>query len=330
MLSHPHQMTQAPDETVKQEALQVLDDLGLEPCEPMRQRLVSGHASSLLMLAEGTGGRRFVLKHYLPTPDRIWPAGVQPQDYARRECGFYRLLDEIDPRRRDFPAPRTVLIGPGDPPRWLLLEHVPMAPGPAREVIASDHCFRLIEKLREFPQDRLVGRRSLPLNHWNPIGYMERVRLMYESVLNVLGERRWRQLQAFFDEAVRWIDSRKAVLVHGDFCEENLVVTEDDEPWLVDFERIGVGNEDHDIAWLWIHSTRDQGWKKNLILRWFGNRVGGDRVRCEWGIRAALAYMAVRRLRWGYLREGEDDPRQSSNLALLDATLAGGSELFPV
>ena len=293
-------MTHAPDETAKQEAMQVLEDLGLEPCEPVRQRMVSGHASSLLLLAEGNGGRKFVLKHYLPTPDRIWPAGVHPDDYARRECGFYRLLDEIDPRRRDFPAPRTMLIGPGDPPRWLLLEHVPMAPSPTQEVIASDHCFQLIEKLREFPQDRLVGRRSLPLNHWNPIGYMERVRLMYESVLNVVGERRWRQLQAFFAEAVRWIDSRKPMLVHGDFSEENLVVTEDDQPWLVDFERIGVGN-----------------------------RVGGDRVRSEWGIRSALAYIAVRRLRWGYLREGEDDPRVSSNLALLDATLSGGSDLFP-
>jgi len=47
------------------------------------------------------------------------------------------------------------------------------------------------------------------------------------------------------------------------------------------------------------------------------------------GHRSAVAYLAIRRLRWGYLTHGDEDPRQSSNLALLDAALEGGSSLFP-
>ena len=47
---------------------------------------------------------------------------------------------------------------------------------------------------------------------------------MYDAVLFVLGDQRWRHLQLFFDEAVRWTDGRKPVLVHGDFSEQNIVV----------------------------------------------------------------------------------------------------------
>ena len=60
-----------------------------------------------------------------------------------------------------------------------------------------------------------------------------------------------------------------------------------------------------------------------------GDAVGGDRIRAEWGIRSAIAYLAIRRLRWGYLTHGDEDPRASANLALLDATLEGGGALFP-
>ena len=38
------------------------------------------------------------------------------------------------------------------------------------------------------------------------------------------------------------------VLVHGDFCEQNIVVDEDGKPFLIDFERVGMGNVDHDLA----------------------------------------------------------------------------------
>ena len=128
---------------------------------------------------------------------------------------------------------------------------------------------------------------------------------------------------------MRWTDGRKPVLVHGDFMEQNMVVTEDGRPFLIDFERIGMGNVDHDLAWFWIHTNRNQEWKKHLVLRWFGGRVGGDRIRAEWGIRTTLVYLAVRRLRWGYLTYGEEDPRLGANLAMLDAALAGGRDLFP-
>ena len=43
-----------------------------------------------------------------------------------------------------------------------------------------------------------------------------------------------------------------------------------------------------------------------LLARWFGGSVGGDRIRSEWGIRSTLAYLAIRRLRWGYLTHGDD------------------------
>ena len=64
-------------------------------------------------------------------------------------------------------------------------------------------------------------------------------------------------------------------------------------------------------------------------MRWLGDSVGGDRIRAEWGIRSAIAYLAIRRLRWGYLTHGDEDPRASANLALFDATPEGGSALFP-
>ena len=312
------------------EAHQTLAELGLEP-STRRLHLRSSHGSSLPIAAEGQQGRTFLLKWLLPPrPDHIYPAGSRPEDFGRREAGFYRLLDSIDPERRDLPAPKTVLVGPGDPPKWLLLEWLQVAPGPSEEVLLQDHVFDVLDKIQSIPVDRLLGRRDFPLNHWDAIGYLERIRLMYDAVFNVVGETRWRHMLKFFEEAVRWLDSRKPVFVHGDFIEENLLVDEDDRPHLLDFERVGMGNSDHDFAWFWIHSTRSQEWKKNLLARWLGKRVGGDRIRCEWGIRTAIALLAVQRLRWGFLKYGDEDPRVSANLALLDAAIAGGRDLFPV
>ena len=100
-------------------------------------------------------------------------------------------------------------------------------------------------------------------------------------------------------------------------------------PHLVDFENIGIGNRDHDFAWFWIHSARRAEWKHKLLQRWFGGAVGGDRIRAEWGMRSAIAYLALRRLNWSFLTHGDEDQRQGQNLALLDAALEGGAELFP-
>lgn len=322
--------TPIPTDTNWQAAREVLAELGLQQAATP-SRLRSGHRSSLPIVATGQGGRDFLLKYYLPIdPDTILPSGVRADDWSRREAGFYRLLDSVDPTRREIPAPRTIAVGPGDPPRWLLLEWLPGACGPAAEVIGQDHVLELLARLAQLPTERLLGRRDFPLEHWDPIGYLDRIRAMYDAVLFVLGEARWRLLQRFFAETVRWTDGRKHVLVHGDFHESNIVVTEDGKPFLVDFECIGLGNRDHDFAWFWIHSQRHLEWKRQLLARWFGGAVGGDRIRSEWGIRSALVYLAVRRLRWGYLSSGEEDVHRSSNLALLDAALQGGSELFPV
>lgn len=310
-------------------ARELLRELQLEEV-PQPRPLVSGHRTSLPLVARNQAGRQFLLKYYLPPDDdSILPAGVRVDDYSRRETGFYRLLDSIDPARREFPAPRTIAVGPGDPPRWLLLEWLPPAVGPAEEVIGQDHVISLLERLSELPTDRLLGRRGFPLEHWDPIGYLDRIRHMYDAVLFVLGEKRWRALQRFFGEAVRWTDGRPHVLVHGDFQENNVVVTDDDRVFLVDFECMGIGNRDHDFAWFWLHSNRHATWKRQLLTRWLGRSVGGDRIRAEWGIRSTIAYLAIRRLRWGYLTHGDEDPRGSANLALLDAALEGGSSLFP-
>jgi aminoglycoside phosphotransferase (APT) family kinase protein len=323
-------VTTAPPDTHLQAAREVLRELQLTEVSRARA-LQSGHRSSLPIVAEANGGRTFLLKYYLPTPaGTILPSGVRADDYARREAGFYRLLDSIDPGRREFPAPRTIAVGPGDPPRWLLLEWLPFAVGPAEEVIGQDHVLSLLQRLAELPTERLLGRRDFPLEHWDPIGYLDRIRAMYDAVLAVLGDARWRHAQRFFAEAVRWTDGRKHVLVHGDFQESNIVVTEDGKPFLVDFECVGIGNRDHDFAWFWIHNQRHHEWKRHLLGRWFGGAVGGDRIRAEWGIRAAIVYLAMRRLRWGFLAHGDDDPRKGANLALLDAALEGGRDLFPV
>ena len=42
---------------------------------------------------------------------------------------------------------------------------------------------------------------------------------------------------------------------------------------------------------------RSAEWKSELLSRYFASRVGSDRIRSEWGIRAALVYLALRRLR---------------------------------
>ncbi len=311
-------------------ARSVLQELQLRELDHS-QRLVSGHRSSVPLLAEGQGGRQFLLKYYLPiAPETILPSGMRADDWSRREAGFYRYLDSVDPARRTFPAPRTIAVGPGDPPRWLLLEWLRGAAGPTEEVIGQEHVITLLQKLAELPTDRMLGRRDFPLEHWDPIGYLDRIRAMYDAVLFVLGEARWRAVQRFFAEAVRWTDGRKQSLVHGDFQESNIIVNEDGMPFLVDFECVGIGKSDHDFAWFWIHSQRHHEWKRQLLARWFGGAVGGDRIRAEWSIRTAIAYLALRRLRWGYLTHGDEDPRQSANLALLDAGLEGGAALFPV
>ena len=322
-------MTQTSLDMHLQAARSLLRDLQLKEVEQHRP-LISGHRSALPILAKGSGDRMFLLKHYLPAAaDRTLPAGVRAEDYSRRETGFYRLLDSIDPERREFPVPRTIAVGPGDPPAWILLEWIAPAAGPTEEVISQEHVHQMLQKIASMPTDRLLGRRGFPLEHWDPVGYLDRIRHMYDAVLFVIGETRWRNLLRFFGEAVRWTDGRPHVMVHGDFEASNIIVTEDDRPFMVDFECVGIGNRDHDFAWFWLHSERHPEWKKQLLQRWLGHSVGGDRIRAEWGIRSTIAYIAIRRLRWGYLTYGDEDARQSSNIALLDAALEGGSALFP-
>jgi aminoglycoside phosphotransferase (APT) family kinase protein len=309
----------------------VLADLGLEENLAIRLRPTSGHNTSLLVPCVGPSGKDFVLKLFVPPAEsRYYPPGVRVEDYARRECAFYRFLDSVDPERVEIPAPRTVVLDAQDPPRWILLEWIHGAVGPAEEVLGQDQIFDLLARLRAVRLDRLTGRRDFPLNHWDVVSYLDRVRLMYDPVLQVIGQRRWRAAIDFFDEALRWTEARPPTLVHGDFTEQNILVDADGEPFLLDFERIGVGNEDHDFAWLWIHSTRSQDWKRALLSRYFGTRFGSDRIKAEWGIRAALVYLALRRLRFGFLFHAERDPLASRNIALLDACLAGGPDLFPV
>ncbi len=312
-------------------AMAVLSELGIQENPAVRMRPTSGHNSSLLLPCVGPTGTEFVLKYFVPPADgRFYPAGVRLEDYARREGAFYRYLDSIDAERREIPAPRTILLDPSDPPHWILLEWIRCAPGPTEESLGIDQVFGALHSLRSIRTDHLLGRRDFPLSHWDVVSYLDRVRLMYDPVLQVIGQKRWRRALDFYDEAVRWTESRPPVLVHGDFTEQNILVDDEGNPFLIDFERIGVGNEDHDIAWLWIHSTRGQDWKRALLARWFGTRWGSDRIKSEWGIRAALVYLALRRLRFGRLVHGPEDPNAAKNLGLLDAALSGGPELFPV
>ena len=98
----------------------VLTSLGLELVEE-GQVPRSGHGSSLPLVGRNGGGKTYLLKYYLPPAGgAVLPAQVRHEDYARRETGFYRLLDSTDPERRDFPAPKTVAVGPGEPAPWLL------------------------------------------------------------------------------------------------------------------------------------------------------------------------------------------------------------------
>ncbi len=313
------------------QARAVLDELGLVENPAIRVRPVSGHNTSLLLPCVGPTGVEFVLKFFVtPADARFYPADVRVSDYARRECAFYRYLDGVDPERFDVPAPRTILLDSLDPPRWLLLEWIRGAPGPAEESLGLDQVFGAMHALRALRTEHMIGRRDFPLNHWDVVSYLDRVRLMYDPVLQVIGQRRWRRALDFFDEAIRWTEARPPVLVHGDFTEQNILVDADGNPFLIDFERVGVGSEDHDFAWLWIHATRGQDWKRALLERWFSTRFGSDRIKSEWGIRAALIYLAMRRLRFGRLALGTDDPNAARNLAMLDAALNGGPELFPL
>lgn len=312
-------------------ARKLLAELNLTEVESPRIRPISGHSSSIPIPCNGPAGQPFLLKYFMPPADsRFYPPEVRIDDYARREGAFYRFLDNTDPGRSLLPAPKVVLMHPQDPPQWILLERIPGAIGPAEEVLSQDNLFELLQRLQKVPVDRLMGRRDFPLNHWDPVSYLDRVRMMYDPVLQVIGQRRWSHALDFFEEALRWTENRDSVLVHGDFTDQNILVDEDGNPYLLDFERVGLGNEDHDIAWFWIHTNRDQTWKRSLLHRWFGHRVGSDRIRAEWGIRAALVYLALRRLRFGYLCDGDADPRRAANAALLDAAMAGGAELFPV
>ncbi|MGE0142040.1 MAG: aminoglycoside phosphotransferase family protein [Planctomycetota bacterium] len=324
-----------PTTTAEQEALiaarATLDELGLVVNEAVRLRPLSGHHSSLLLPCRGPTGREFVLKQFVrPDDARFYPPEVRLDDFPRRECAFYRYLDGVDPDRRDIPAPRTVLLDPLDPPRWILLEWIVGAPGPSEESLGIDQVMTVMDALRSLRAESMLGRRDFPLNHWDVVSYVERVRLMYDPLLSVIGQRRWRRALDFFDEAVRWTETRLPVVVHGDFTEQNILVDAEGNPFLIDFERIGTGNEDHDFAWLWIHSTRGNEWKRSLLERWFGTRWGSDRIKSEWGIRSAIVYLAMRRLRFGRLKFGIDDQNLARNLALLDAALDGGAQLFPV
>lgn len=319
-----------PTETRLEQARERLTELGLRENPEVRLRPVSGHNSSILVPCVGDSGRQYLLKYFFPPADgRYYPAGVRLEDYARRECAFYRFLESVDPQGHMLPVPRTILVDPGDPPQWILLEWIEGAKGPAEESLGMDQMLGLHQRLKAIPTALFLGRRDFPLNHWDVVSYLDRVRLMYDPVLQVIGPRRWRQMQDFYGEALRWTESRPQTLVHGDFTEQNMLCDAEGHPFLIDFERIGIGNEDHDFAWLWIHSERNHDWKRGLVERYFGDRVGSDRIRAEWGIRAALVYLALRRLRFGFLTLADQDPHTARNLALLDAAIAGGRDLFP-
>ena len=309
----------------------VIHDLGLEVAGEMRPRVNAEHSSSILVPCNGVDGRPFLLKFFVPPPEgRYYPAGVRIDDYARRETAFYRYLDSLDPERRMVPAPRTILLDNYDPPRWILVERILGAVGPTEEVLSMDHVFELLNAIQDIPVAQLLGRRDFPLNRWDPVSYLDRVRLMYDPVLFVIGEERWGRALEFFQEALRWNDTRPQTVVHGDFTDHNILVDAEGQPLLMDFERLGIGNQDHDLGWFWIHSQRSQEWKTGLLARYWARMVGSARIRSEWGIRSTLVYLALRRLRFSYLTRGEKDPNKTRNLALLDAALAGGGELFPL
>lgn len=314
----------------RQAAAAVLRDLSLQEVSGGTP-IVSSHKTSLPIPCTGSDGRPFLLKFFIPPAEgKFYPAEVRLDDYARRETGFYRLLDTLDRERKHFPAPRTVVIDAHDPPRWLLLERITSAPGPIEEVIGSEHVFELLEQIAWIKPEVLLGRRDFPVNRWDAVSYLDRVRMMYDPVVTVIGARRWTRGLGVLEEALRWMETRAYTFVHGDFTEPNILVDQEERAHLVDFERVGAGNEDHDFAWLLARTQRPEAWKHRLMTRYFERRLGSRRIAAEWGIRATWIYLALRRLRVGYLTHGSHDPTQVTDLALLDAALEGGRAAFPV
>ncbi|HMQ22983.1 MAG TPA: aminoglycoside phosphotransferase family protein [Planctomycetota bacterium] len=312
-------------------AHRILNELGIELRDEPAPRAVSGHHSSVLVPCHGVDGREYLLKYFVPPEEgKFYPPEVRIEDYARREIAFYSFLDSWDSARRELPAPSTILMDPKDPPGWILLEHIRPSPGPQTEQLSADNVFDLLARLRSIPMDRLMGRRNFPLNRWDITSLRDRVvRLMYEPLIVIVGEERWANIRSFYREAMRWCETRPQICVHGDFTGDNILVDPDGRPFLVDFERIGIGAPEHDFTWFWIHSRRSREWKTALFRRFVEGMHGSDRVRSEWSMRATAVYLACRRLRFGYLTHGEIDRYRGSNLALLEAALAGGREFFP-
>ncbi len=307
----------------------LLAELGLT-ASVLPPSVTSGHKTSLPIPCSGSDGRQFLLKWFIPPADgRFYPPEVRLEDYPRREAGFYRLLDTLDPERKRFPAPRTILLDAQDPPRFLLLQRIPMAPGPLEEVVGSDHVFDLLERIHFIKPEIMLGRRDFPVNRWDAVSYLDRIRMMYDPVVEVIGPRRWTRVLSTMGEALRWLETRAHTFVHGDFTEQNIVVDDDARAFLVDFERVGAGNQDHDLAWLLAHTTRGETWRQRLLTRHFENLHGSRRIASEWGIRAAWIYLALRRLRFGFLAHGTGDPQAEKNLFLLDLAIEGGRAAFP-
>jgi hypothetical protein len=312
-------------------ARRVIEELGIEESREPAPRPVSGHHSSVLLPCRGRDGRCFLLKYFMPPAEgRYYPPEVKIEDYARREIAFYSFLDSWDGPRRELPSPRTIMMDPRDPPGWILLEYIAPCPGPRSEVLSADNVFDLLGRLRALPMERLMGRRNFPLNRWDIAALRDRVvRLMYEPLIWIVGEGIWAELRRFYAEAMRWCETRGVVPVHGDFTEENILVDGEGRAYLVDFERIGIGSPEHDFTWLWIHAERSKEWKRDAFFRFMSQTMGSDRVRAEWSMRGSAVYLACRRLRFGFMTQGEADPYRGANLALLKAAIVGGPEFFP-
>ncbi len=317
---------------IRDKAREVMDELGLVESSSACPRPTNEHNTSILLPCKGKEDREFLLKFFIPPIEgRYYPPEVRLEDYARREIAFYSFLDSFDAMRRELPAPRTVMMDPADPPGWILLEYIETAKGPRSELLGISEILDLLGMIRNLPMERLLGRRNFPINRWDIVSLRDRVvRLMYDPLILVVGEDTWSDIRRFYDEAMRWLESRAPVPVHGDFIEENILVDANHRPHLLDFERIGIGSPEHDFAWFWIHVDRPKEWKKDLFERFLADRFGSDRVRSEWSIRASLVYLACRRLRFGFLTHGESDESRGANLGLLRASLAGGRDLFPV
>jgi aminoglycoside phosphotransferase (APT) family kinase protein len=180
------------------------------------------------------------------------------QEYSDRRFADLRLsaAEQLaEPlREHGVPVPRILFAELGDDPPWAVFEALPGEPG----YVAADHDLsrgnflpiardmgRLLERFRELDPDRF----DLPRLWTDMAALSEAAERWLAEIRPHLSHRDARAVRQIIDATPVLLSDRPAVVCHGDFGPQNILVLGDRLCGLLDFEDARIADPLLDVSW---------------------------------------------------------------------------------